>query len=179
MNNRSTRQLVLVGLCVFALSLGDISVGLVKGADVPDEVYLKRRGPGRRKAVNVKTKVDGKVGEVVVVGNQPEGYGAVVIWNRKENANIFVCYLAAKDDLGVAILNLKKGDRVEVMAVDGKAEFSGSKGPFVESIIGLVATAGAAGAAALGVPEASPFIKAGGDFAAKEFGKKGKCAFTG
>lgn len=135
--------------------------------DVTDADYLKRRGKERK---DVAVKV---VANAVKIGNQPEGFGSVYDWDRKHKDNIFVVYVAAKDSLGAAILNLKREDKVEVLAADGIASFSGDKSGLLESIIGLGATAAAAGAAALGAPEASPIIKAGGDFAAKNFVKKG------
>jgi hypothetical protein len=135
-------------------------------ADVPDAVYLKKRGTERPKTGPVKFAVG-----AVVVGNQPEGYGSVAIWDRKEKENIFVCFIAAKDDLGTAIVNLKKGDRVEVLYATGMAEFSGKKGEQLESIVTFaVKGAAAAGAAAGKVPpQALRAIEKGADYAGKVF----------
>ena len=95
----------------------------------------------------------------------------VATWDRKEKAAIFVCFIAASDPLGPAILGLKKGDRVEVMAADGMAEFSGKKGQQIESIVTLAIAGAAAAGAAAGVvpPEAGPAIEKGGGYAAKIF----------
>ena len=47
-------------------------------------------------------------------------------------------------------MNLKAGDRVEVMEVDGLASFSGGPVKAIESIIGLVAVGAALDGASLG-----------------------------
>jgi hypothetical protein len=157
MRTRFLYQLILA--IVVALAVGTPATAV----DVSDADYLKKRGPGRPGAKSA-------VG-LVMVGNQPEGYGSVVTWDRKEKHNIFVCYIAARDHLGTAILGLKKGDRVEVLAADGWGEFSGKRGEQVESIVTLAVTGAAAAGAAFGAvpPEAGPAINKGGEYAGKIF----------
>jgi len=107
----------------------------------------------------------------IVVGQAPNGFGQVVFWDRKDAEVMLVCYINSADSLGVAVANVATGDRVIVEMASGMASFTASDGSTAKGIIGVVATAASAGAAALGAPQAAPLIKAAGDFAAAEFGK--------
>jgi len=154
------RAAVVAVCCVGGLA---ILCRQAMAADLADAKYLQKRGPSLRRAHATNT-----------VGNPPSGYGTVITWDRADGEMIVVAYLNAADNLGPAILNLKKGDRVQLLSVDGMASFSDSSGKLVESIVAVATKAADAGAAALGAPQAAPIIEAGGQFASNQFGKASK-----
>ena len=105
------------------------------------------------------------------VGRNPRGYGKVYNWGRVEKQITLVAYINPADPLGVAVTNLQSGDIVEITSATGMASFSDGNGRLISSLIGAAATAGGVFA-----PEASPFIRAGEEFAKENFarGNRGK-----
>lgn len=133
--------------------------------------FLERRaaqfGPVRTTRI---TALGNASSTVQTVGTAPNGYGQVINWAPSDSALAVVVYLAAGDDLGVMISGAQPGDQIKWVSATGVASFSNetnnngiaSIATFVSAVVSDVATA-------FGLPEVAPIIKAGADFAAKEF----------
>lgn len=107
---------------------------------------------------------------VVTVGTAPNGYGQLVLWDPSDTTLAVVVYLAAGDDLGVMISGAQQGDQISVIFASGICSFSAeTKNDDVASIIGLIGSAGAVGAAIFVSPAAAPFIEEGAAYAAQMF----------
>jgi hypothetical protein len=156
-------------VAVFLLACFVSQTARVLATDYSKDEYLKRRhvyvapGAGKGSAVDLEG--------FKVIGDPEHGFGPIVEWDRKDKQILLVCYVNAADYLGPAVLNLKKGDRVEVVEATGLASFSASDGKMAQSIIAIATKAAdAAGTAVIG-PEAVPIIEAGGKLAADNFGQ--------
>jgi hypothetical protein len=79
----------------------------------------------------------------MVVGAPAENVGKTFYWDRKEKEILLAAFLNARDDLGVAIANVKKGDTLAITSASGIASFDGKNGELVSSFIAVVATAAA------------------------------------
>jgi hypothetical protein len=119
-------------------------------ADLSEAQYIKKRVNAPRHVP--KTSNAGKTAHAATttLGTPPTGFGSVFTWDRKDAEIIVVSYINAADNLGPAVMNLKKGDRVEVMEIDGLGSFSSGPVKAVESIIGLVGVGAALGGANVG-----------------------------
>jgi hypothetical protein len=121
-------------------------------ADLSEAQYIKKRVNAPRHVPKLPTNSTGKTAHTATtnLGTPPTGFGSVFTWDRSTAEIIVVSYINAADNLGPAVMNLKRGDRVEVMEVDGLASFSSGPVKAIESVIGLVGVGAALGGANVG-----------------------------
>jgi hypothetical protein len=151
----------LLGLGLNCLAVRAHAQGAFRSTAKGNEVREQRYG----KTVSGPTGLGKACGDFIAVGQHPDGFGGTVVWNRQEKEVFVVAFVNARDDLGVCIAGLKKGDRIQVTSASGIASFKRGGGPLVQSIAAL---AGAVGTAI--APEAAPAIAAGEKFATSVFG---------
>lgn len=109
--------------------------------------------------------------QVVQVGNQPDGYGKTIIWDRTSDAILCAIFLNAADAMGVSISNVSATDYVTISSVDGIASFSKDKGnPIASSIVGIISDGLKAVLTATGSGSiATPLLSAGTNYAQTQF----------
>lgn len=170
----------LVALLVTGVALGiPLSSDTVAAPQRTTDQILERarRAPNARKLpAHAPGQIQREAGTLDTVGDVPAGFGQVFTWNRQDAEIILVAYLNAADDMGIAIVGVKNGDRLIVENATGLASFSDGNGKLIAGIVTVAAVAAQAGAAAIGAPEAGPIIQAGATFATQQFGQptKGK-----
>jgi hypothetical protein len=127
--------------------------GQATAADLSEAQYIKKRVNAPRhvpKTGNVTRPSKTAHTATTTLGTPPAGFGSVFTWDRKDAEIIVVSYINAADNLGPAVMNLKAGDRVEVMEIDGLGSFSDGPVKAIESIIGLVGVGAALNGANVG-----------------------------
>lgn len=109
--------------------------------------------------------------QVIQVGDNPDGFGKGVVWDRSSDAILLAIFVNAADPLGVSISGVAGSDYVTISSVEGLASFSQDTGnPLASSIIGVIG-AGLSGVLKLtGVGAAlGPLIDGATKFAQDEF----------
>lgn len=109
----------------------------------------------------------------------PPLYSKYIFWDRLNKEILFIAYLNAADDLGVAIGNLRVGDTVFILAADGMAAFAENQGNVhASSIIAAIASGEAIAPVAKDTPESAAIIHAGAQFAMSHYGHDGSAGFN-
>jgi hypothetical protein len=104
---------------------------------------------------------------------QPPGFGTTITWADEKDLAV-VAFIAASDELGVAVEGVKDGDTIEFHNSLGTATFAQeTKNQGVASAVTIVAAGTGLAAAAFGAPELTPLITAAGAQIAKQFPEKG------
>ena len=137
----------VVGICCVIASA--MICGQATAADLSEAQYIKKRVNAPRHQAKI-TRRTAQGTTTQTLGTPPNGFGSVFTWDRSTAEIIVVSYINAADNLGPAVMNLKAGDRVEVMEIDGLASFSQGPVKAIESIIGLVAVGAALNGANVG-----------------------------
>jgi hypothetical protein len=162
---------VLAILVALGISLPTVTVA---APQITTDRILERarRAPNAR---TVPARVPGAIrrdaGTVDTIGQQPEGFGSVFTWNRSDAEILVIAFLNSADNMGIAIVGVKNGDRLIVENASGIASFSDGDGKTIAGIIAVIGAAAEVGATALEVPEAAPIIQAGAAFATQQFGQ--------
>src|SRR3954469_7673473 len=97
--------------------------------------------------------------KTVAVGNPPEGFGKYIEWSDHDKELALLIYLNAADPTGVAVLNVKPTDTIELVFADGQASFKESDNSGLSGLIGIAAAGLEVTATAYGLPEVVPVIK--------------------
>lgn len=110
---------------------------------------------------------------LITIGEAPDGFGKVVVWNPDDKEIAVVAFLNAGDSSGVMISGAKPTDTIEIVNATGIASFAEeTENDGVPSFIGIVAAGGVITATAFGTPELIPVIEAATAFAKDRFKEK-------
>ena len=122
--------------------------------------------PGHRATGSTTTS------SVNAASGQPPGFGTTITWTDETDLAV-VAFIAASDELGVAVEGVKSGDTIEFHSSVGTATFAQeTRNQGVASAITIVAAGAGLTAAAFGAPELTPLITAAGAQISKQFPEK-------
>ena len=66
---------------------------------------------------NVIARSASALTSTAAVGEQPEGFGKGITWDRKNDAILLVMFFNAADGLGVSIAGVETGDNIQIQSV--------------------------------------------------------------
>jgi len=108
-------------------------------------------------------------GDVVQVGDQPEGFGVLIEWNTDEDLAVIAFINAAERD-GVCVSGVRNGDTFELERASGRATFDvGTNNEAIAGLISIAAVGADVAAGVFGQPELVPLINAASTFAQQRF----------
>lgn len=145
--------------------------GKLPGGTVYRSLVTTKYGrPMRRTPANQLAPNASPGNKVVRVGDEPEGFGKEIFWDRKDDEILLVVFVNAADNLGVSIRNIRRSDIVSVISAAGIASFAEDSGnPTASSLVGLLAVGAKAGLGIAGVPQAIPIVNEVERFAKESF----------
>lgn len=119
--------------------------------------------------IKQKSNMFGK-SDLTTVGEVPRGFGPSVEWKADQEKIAVVLFLSAADFLGAMITGVTKFDTIEIVSATGIASFSEDiENEGIASFIGVIAAGAIVTTSIFGAPEFAPVIKAGEEFAKKQF----------
>jgi hypothetical protein len=131
-------------------------------------IVATRHRDDRRESASVALAAESP-GDVITVGNQPEGFGVRQIWSGAEEMAI-VAFVNTSSAEGLMVSGVQDQDTFELISARGIASFSvEQENAGVPGLIGVVAIGADVIAGGFGQPELVPFINAAARYAQTQF----------